>query len=285
MDAGGSTPPTLSDFSQQAIRKAIRNEALSHPITLYSGVAAVLAALSWVTFGAPAFLWAAFGTAVISIGSLIVNYCFRDRTLGEMYIGRLNERFAQQKEGVLNSLYNDLKKCAGIPGAEDHVSQGLDQFTKIKQSYENLRAVLEQSLGAGRLDYGRIWGASEQAYLGVLDNLRQVVTILKSLVTIDPDYIELRLRQLGALDKPTDADKREQVTLKKRRDVREEQLQKVNEILSRNEEAITGIEEATAAVATTGNGDTFADVDQETSTDQLRELAQKARTSSKEHES
>jgi hypothetical protein len=282
MDAGGSAPPTLSDFSQKAIQKAIRNEALSHPVTLYSGVAAVLTALSWVSFGVPAFFWAAFGSAVVSIGSLIVNYCFRDRLLGETYIRRLNDRFAQRKESVLNSLLSDLETCANIPGAEDHVAQGLEQFTKIKQSYDNLRGVLERSLGAGGLDYGRMWGASEQAYLGVLDNLRQVVTILRSLATIDPDYIQQRLRQLDALDKLTDADKRELITLHKRSSVREEQLQKVNDILTRNEEAITGIEEATAAVAAIGTDDTFADVDPETSISQLRELAEKARTSRKE---
>ncbi len=115
MDAGGSAPPTLSDFSQKAIQKAIRNEALAHPVTLYSGVAAVLTALSWVSFGVPAFLWAAFGSAVISIGSLIVNYCFRDRTLGETYLRRLNERFAQRKEGVLNSLHSDLETVREHP--------------------------------------------------------------------------------------------------------------------------------------------------------------------------
>ena len=61
MDAGGSSPPTLSDFSQKAIQRAIRNEALSHPVTLYSGVATVLTVLSWATFGAPVFLWGRFG--------------------------------------------------------------------------------------------------------------------------------------------------------------------------------------------------------------------------------
>ncbi len=284
MDAGGSTPPTLSDFSHKAVQKAIRNEALSHPGTLYSGVVAALSALSWVSFGAPAFLWIAFGGAVASIGSLIVNYCFRDRTLGESYIRRLNDRFALRKESVLNSLHSDLETCANIPGAEGHVAQGLEQFTKIKQSYDNLRGVLEQSFGAGGLDYGRMWGASEQAYLGVLDNLRQVVTILRSLATIDLDYIQQRLRQLDALSRLTDADKREQITLHKRRRVRDEQLQKVNDILTRNEEAITGIEETTATVAAMGTGDTFADVDPETSISQLRELAEKARTSRKERE-
>jgi hypothetical protein len=283
MDAGGPTPSTLSDFSQKAIQKAIRNEALTHPVTLFSGVATVLTALSWATFGMPAFLWAAFGAATISIGSLIVNYCFRDRILGETYVQKLNERFLRQKEDLLHSLHSDLEKCAEIPGAEDHVAQGLDQFVKIKQSYDNLRELLEQSVGAGGLDYGRFWGASEQAYLGVLDNLRQMVTVLKSLVTIDPDYITQRLRQLDDLDKLTDADKREQVTLEKRQQLREEQLRKVNDILTRNEEAITGIEEATAALAATGaHDDTFADVDPETSIGQLRELAEKVRTSRKE---
>lgn len=282
MDAGGSTPPTLSDFSQKAIQRAIRNEALCHPVTLYSGVTAALAALSWASFGVPSFLWAAFGSAVVSLGSLIVNYCFRDRTLGETYIRRLNERFSQRKQEVLHSLFSDLQACANIPGAQEHVAQGLEQFTKTKQSYDNLREVLEQNLGAHGLDYGRMWGASEQAYLGVLDNLRQVVTILKSLTALDTDYIEQRLRQLAALSRLADADKREQVTLLKRRSVYEEQLQKVNDILTRNEEAITGIEEATAAVVAMGTDDTFADVDPETSIKQLRELAEKARASRKE---
>ena len=276
MAAEGSKQPALSDFSQKAIQKAIRNEALSHPVTLYAGVATILSALSWATFGAPVFLWAALGAAVLSASSLIVNYCFRDHALGETYIQRLNERLAQEKESVLLSLQDELKQCSDIPAAHDYVEQGLEQFTRSRLTYDNFREVLEQSFGSGRLDYGRIWGASEQAYLGVLDNLKQVVTILKSLSTIDPDYIDRRLRQLALLNRLADADRREQVTLTKRAQVREEQLQKVNEILTRNEEAITGIEEATAALADTRSGDTFSDLDPETSIRQLRELAEKA---------
>jgi hypothetical protein len=285
MDAGGSTPPTLSDFSQKAIQRAIRNEALSHPVTLYAGVGTVLTALSWATFGVPVFLWAALGGAVLSASSLIVNYCFRDRALGENYIQRLNDRLAHEKESVLLSLHEELKQCGNVEGAQDYVDQGLEQFTRSKLSYDNFREILEQSFGSGRLDYGRIWGASEQAYLGVLDNLKQVVTVLKSLSTIDPDYIERRLRQLDALAHLADADRRERVTLAKRAQVREEQLQKVNEILTRNEEAITGIEEATAALAGSGSGETFSDVDPEVSIRQLRELAEKAGTSRKERQS
>lgn len=278
MDAEGSTPPTLSDFSQKAIQTAIRNEALTHPVTLYAGVGTVLTALSWATFGVPIFLWAALGGAVLSASSLIVNYCFRDRSLGETYIQRLNDRLAREKESVLLSLQEELKQCAHIQGAHDYVEQGLEQFTRSKLSYDNFQEILEQSFGSGRLDYGRIWGASEQAYLGVLDNLKQVATVLKSLSTIDPDYIRHRLDQLDALVQLTDADRRERVTLLKRAQVREEQLQKVNEILTRNEEAITGIEEATASLATTGPGESFSDVDPEVSIRQLRELAEKAGT-------
>jgi hypothetical protein len=282
MAAEGSKPPALSDFSQKAIQKAIRNEALSHPVTLYAGVATILTALSWATFGAPAFLWAALGGAVLSASSLIVNYCFRDNTLGQIYIRRLNERLAEEKESVLLSLQDELKQCGDISGAQDYVEQGLEQFTRSKRSYDNFREILEDSFGSGRLDFGRIWGASEQAYLGVLDNLKQIVTILKSLSTIDPDYIDRRLRQLDLLGHLTDADQREQITLTKRAQVREEQLQRVNEILTRNEEAITGIEEATAALADTRSGDSFSDLDPETSIRQLRELAEKAVISRKE---
>lgn len=281
-EQAGEVPSTVSDFSKSAIQRAVRNEALTHPMTLFPGVLAVLGGLAWGLFGIPLFLWGAFGGAFIGATSLIVNYCFRDRTLGAKYVQRLSEQLAARQEQVFSSLNEDLKACSSIPGGEGHVTQALEQFTRIRQKYDNLQRLLEQNLGSGLLLEGRIWGASEQVYLGVLDNLRQVVTILQSIATIDPHYINEQVRQLSRLRKPSDADQRELATLNKRAKLRKSQLEKVNDILSRNEEAMTQIEEATTALASMQAGDSFAEVDPEISIRELRDLAEKVQASRKE---
>jgi hypothetical protein len=278
MAEGGYGPPQLREISQDAIRRAVRNEALTHPLTLYPTVGAVLGGLVWAVFGAPMFLWAAFGGSLLGVTSLIVNYCFRDRVLGGTYVRKLNERLSEHNQQLVSTLIKDLEGCSDVHGAEERVKQGLEQFAKIRPVYDNLRTLLEQMPLGGELEYGRIWVASEQAYLGVLDNLRDAVTTLKSVSTIEPDHVRRSIERLSALPAPTEADRRETATLEKRLGIRDEQLRRVDEILARNEETITQMEETTAAIATRGSDDTFADVSPEKSAEHLRQLAEKIRS-------
>ncbi len=270
-----SGPPKLAEFSKEAVRNAVLSEALTHPATLYPWVLGVLSGLGWLLLGVPIMLPVSAGLLLFGITGLIVNFFFRDKVLGEKYVQTLVKERAEREERTLRDLQEGLKRYIGLQGAEEHAQQAVAQFEKIKDKYKGITALLDRKIGSGDLDLGRVWGASEQVYLGVLDNLNQVLGLLDSVAGIDVPYVYDRLRKLSKIKKPTKADTREVETLKKRLNLREEQLQKINHLLTKNEEALTQIEEAAADLAAACAGDRFTDVDTEISVDRLREAAGK----------
>lgn len=273
MNKGESRHPGISDFAPDAVRRAIRNESLTHPATLYPGVVGILGAVAWGLFGAPVLLGISFGAFLISLTGLTVNYFFRDKIIADRYVEVLKKQLAEKEEQLLKNLHQDLMESMSVAGAEHHAEQGLDQFEKIRRKYDSLNKLVDEKLGSGELSLGGVWAATEQVYLGVLENLRIIANLLQSISTIDPRYISDRLDWLAGLEKPDDADIREIETLRTREQLRNDQLQKVNEYLTRNEEALTRLEEATIAVSAIRSDDGFTEVDTEQSVARLRDLA------------
>jgi len=146
-------------------------------------------------------------------------------------------------------MQKELVECKSIQGVEHFAAQGAEQFTRIREKFENLREILAQKLNTGELTYGRYFGTAEQVYLSVLDNLRDVVNLLNSVSSIDADYINSRLYELSKHKNPTEADKQEVETLNERKQLRESQSQKVDVLLTLNEKAMTQIDQTTAAIA------------------------------------
>ncbi len=273
MTQGDTRVPGIRDFAPEAVRRAIRNESLTHPATLYPGVVGILGAVAWGLFGAPVLLGVALGAFLVSLTGLTVNYCFRDKIIAGRYVEVLKKQLADKEERLLKNLHQDLVGCGEIVGADHYADQGLVQFEKIRRKYDALNNLVDEKLGSGELSLGGVWAATEQVYLGVLENLRNVVNSLRSVSGIDPVYISDRLSWLNGLEKPDDADLREIETLRKREELRTDQLRRVNEYLTRNEEALTRLEEATIAVSAIRSDDGFTGVDTQQSVERLRELA------------
>jgi hypothetical protein len=265
--------PTIRDFSKESINKAVISEALTHPASLYPGVITVLCGLSGILFASPWLLGASAGMFLVGAGSCVVNYCFRYETIGRQYIERLAHSMLRQKEDIINSLKSDLSECREVD--EGRCERGIDQFTLAKEKYSEVKEILSKKLGGGELMYGRFMGSVEQVYLGILDNLREIVGILRGL----PDTEGNQERLQKAFNKTTDEnDKRQISALLKRFDLRQAQLKKVDEFLARNEEAITQLEETAVTVSSMKTEERFSDVDHEDAIRQLREMAQRVST-------
>lgn len=265
--------PSADDFSPKAVMRAVRNEALTHPVTLYPLVVGALGGLAGFLFASPAFLMLGFGSVLTGLAGLTVNYFFRDKVLAARYAERLKEELTERQELHLQEIFDDLNGCRIMGGAEKYAEQGLEQFAMIQKKYDTLRNLIEEKIGGGEFELGGIWGASEQVYLGVLDNLKDVVSALRGVDAIDLIYIESRLKQLAKLKDPEPADVREVETLKKRRKLRESLLGRANDLLTSNEEALTQMEETAVAVSGIRSDDGFTEIDPQTSMERLRDLA------------
>jgi hypothetical protein len=171
-------PPSIEDFSKKAVTRAVLKTTLEHPLGLYlSGVGL----LGWLALGVlgpstPAVL-AAIGGTTIGLGSWIVNFFFRGDWLAQQYIENVHRQMEEYKQKIILNLVNDLEQWKRLPGAEDYVTQGIDQFHDIQEKIENFRDVLGKKLNSGEMTFSRYLGSAEQVYLSVLDNLEKIGTI------------------------------------------------------------------------------------------------------------
>jgi hypothetical protein len=272
----GPGPPQISDFSRKAIQRAVLKAGLTHWLTLYPPALGLPCGLAGALFNSPLLYLLALSAFVLAAGNAIVNIFFRHDRIAGHYIEEMNRALKAHQQTVIESLYQDLQACSSIKGARQYVSQGIEQFRRIQEKYNNVQSLVERKLIKGELTFSRFVGAAEQVYLSGLDNLKQAAAILQSAGSIDPVYIGGRLRQLEKIKHLLETDRKEMETLKRRLKLREEQLDRVNDLLTRNEEAMTQMEETTAAIATMQTDGKFSVTDFETAIRQLHEVAERA---------
>lgn len=265
--------PDLDDFSTEAIKRAVRNESLLHPLTLYPAAVGMLSGLAAILYDLPLLFLGMGGLLAVGATTSIVSFFFRDDVLSNRYLAKLTREFEKKRQLLLQNLQSDLQQCTTISGAEQYGRQGREQFIRVEKKYERLKTLLQKKFRTGELTYGSFLGAAEQVYLSILDNLLQIVSLLQSVETIDPVYVEARKRDLQALTEITTADEREFEALQKRLELRGDQLQQVNGLLTENEESMTVMDETVAAIAELQTGNGFGKHDLQTAMDHLREIA------------
>lgn len=264
----------IEDFSQQAIGKAVLRNTIQHPLTLYPLVLGVLGTAASLVLELPfAVLLGSISAMGGGVMGWVLNFFFRGDVFATRYIQGCQEAVALQRHRLMETMHEALVQCRSIAGAESLCEQGIAQLEQAQKRLANLREILEERVHSNELIYTRYLGAAEQVYLSVLDNLRDMTTILKSVSAIDTEYIAHRMNELRRLDKPTDADREENETLVKRKALRDQQLQKVNVLLTRNEEAMTQMDDAGASVANMDTDDSRTSIDLETAIEELQKLA------------
>lgn len=269
-------PQKLNDFSRGAIRNEVLREGLTHWLTLYPTAIGIPLGLAAFLFNLPVLYFGMIGTLSVSLASAIINVFFREEVIASRYLAKLAQKIQEEERQTLAGLGDELRQCQKNESGREYAEQALEQFKQLQKKYENVHTVLKNKLNEGELAYGRFVGASEQVYMTGLENLKQIVAVMQSLGSIEPDYIAQRLQQLEKIGSASPADLKEKETLNKRRRLMDEQLDKVNQLLTNNEEAMTALEEATAAIAAMNTGGKFSDTDYESAIAQLQEIAGRA---------
>jgi predicted nucleotidyltransferase len=126
-------------------------------------------------------------------------------------------------------------------------------------------------LAIDELTFQRYSGAAENAYLSVLDNLKDVVAVLRSLDSIDVDGVQARLQQLE-----TSSDTRateEKSALEERLALLRSQTERAQLRLSKNEVVMTKMEQISARAAEWQTDVQFAATDVEAAITELVRLA------------
>lgn len=154
--------------------------------------------------------------------------------------------------------------------------QGASQISLLRDKLGNLSEILKRRLDSGELTYGRYLGMAQEVYGAALDNLYDVAVALRSVSTIDVDYIGKRLQELDREGDPTADQEREYKALHERNALLEDQTRRVAQLMAQNESAMTVIDQTAAALAATRTSPGHAKLDADTAMAELEQLAARA---------
>ncbi len=269
-------PPTTRDYLPSAIQKVVMQTALKHPLTIYPIAIGASCAFVGLLFGAPLFYLGALAGVLVGAGyGALQLFIFKEK-IGARYIEKLNQRQKEYEHSLKQMLRKDLHECRNIKGIETLAIKGEDQFNSIQEKLASIRDLLDIKLKSGEMTSGRFLGASEQVSLSVLDNLKEIVSTMKSMSSIHVDRIRERLQTLENASNLSPHDQKEVQFKAKQLQLWQDQSDKIHGLLLRNEEAMTEMEEISASVANWRTDGHFADSDFESAIARLQELASNA---------
>ncbi len=260
-------------FSPATIQKAVLVETVQEPVTIFPVSIGALGWASMIFFApTPVSILIGIGGLGIGAGAWVVNYCFRHESYANKHVRRMYEDLARERETALKGLFVELHACASAPECKDFAVEGKEQFTNVNEKFEVLREILGKKLNEGELTYVRFLGQVEEVYFAVIDNLRDIVNLLKSIKAIGNEADE-SLKKLTVIKNSSDTEKKQIATLTERVALKQKQIRKLKEILTGNDEAMTQIDVLTAALVDTKMKKGQATLDIETSIGELKELA------------
>jgi len=270
--AGGSVQQSdsrsLVDFSQAAVNRQVLRQTVEHPSVLYTGLVGILGLAGTLILG-PGML--TLGAAVAgTLGAAAVwgaNYSLRRERFAQRYIQQAMAQLEQRRKVQAKDIQAALEETGSQEGAR--------QFSRLADKFAAFRRMLGDKLSPGELTYARYLGTAEQVYLSALDNLGAMAGLLRSAGAIDEPYVRQRMADLqGQADAHS---QRELQALEQRLGLRRTQLDRVADLLARNEEAMTQMDVATAEIAAMNTGTKQASVDMETAINELARLARRAK--------
>lgn len=183
------------------------------------------------------------------------------------YLRRLTETLYNRRVQVVKDLEGELGEAGLRPGAPG---------TPTKDKFHAFMGLLDKKLDPHELTYGRYLGMAEQVFLATLDNLRRVVDTSAGIRAIDSRHAGQRILTLERDPRLSDAERQELDSLRQRVALKMEQEAKVEAWLSQNEQAMTQMDLAMAAIAAMDTVRGEASTDLETAMAAMADLARRA---------
>lgn len=268
-----NAPPQPADYSPQAIQKNVRCKSLAHPLTLFPTAFGMGCAAFAAIANVPMFYLLALAGFVGPIW-LVVQMCFRSDALGKRYLKALDERREWYKFWLMDQVKVGLGQQYATEIACEHAVQGCQQFDRTRVVREGIQELLAMKLNTSELTFHRFLAAAEQAYLSILDNLKDVVAALKSANSIAPDDLKRRIAKCVKTKQLSEADREEKETLEERLQLWNSQMQRVDSLLAKNERAITAMDNISSRISEWHTDQHFAASDVEFIITELHDLAQ-----------
>jgi len=227
------------DFKNQlsvgSIKQAVVRATLQHPVLLYPLMVAVIALTAGVLDIIAQGITIAFIAAGVGLINLAVQFLLRKDHHAGLYINGIREQISAARSLTLKRLESNLAALDQVDAAR--------QLVLLENKYLNFVSILDGKLAKSELTYIRYLTICEQVYLGALDNLDDVCNAVRSVSAIDISGIEQQFNNVTQLDEVT------QTQLRVRYDLYHQQMQKITQLLSVNQVAMTKLDMVTVSLS------------------------------------
>ncbi|MBF0314729.1 MAG: hypothetical protein HQK50_17010 [Oligoflexia bacterium] len=258
--------------------KVVLQESLQHPLTLFPTAAGILGGVGSALFGVTALSASlAIAGITIGLGSLLLNYFYR----GDYFISRHLKALQVQADRQMQLLSERLKQSLNqrelTTEASQFAKQALTQLELLQKKYQGLKTLLERKLNPQELTFGRFLMSADQVHHAILDNLDMIADKLAGLASIDQRYSETRIREIKQQRSMDAADEEELKTLQAREELRVAHMEKINVLLTYNEQALTALDKSSAAITEMKGKSGRSPVDLTFATQELESIANRVR--------
>lgn len=251
------------DLTPGAIQKAVMGTTLQRPLTVYPATVGLLGGFYTLVFGSnPIALGALAAGGSVTLLNWMYEYFIKGDDHANQYVTYFRKELEKRRIETLNHLEKELKDINN--------DQAVTQVSLFRIKYENFHAILDRKLDPSEITYNRYLSIAEQVFLNGLDNLENAAIALKSISTIDRGRIA---RDMQNLDNDNSvAGQQRLAELKTRLSLKDEQINRVNELLLTNEKALTQLDHVATKLANIDTRQNRAHVDMEDAMQELQHL-------------
>lgn len=233
-------------FTRKDLKKAVLKEATEHPITMSTTALGIIAGAGMLIFGTESiFLLSTIGLIGTGLTSFGYNYFLKKEFYESKYLEKLQKDLESQNEQKIKALKENLSKT--FNNGQDFAHQGSQQMKKVDEKVSAFLEVLNEKFQEDSITHRRYIGSVSNVVGALLDNLKKIVAILRASDTINLSELKKRIRILEG--STTKADKEEKHALEERKVTLEKNLTVVDELLSKNERALTMIDKVTSELS------------------------------------
>lgn len=236
----------LNDISPQVLKKVVlENSLMSGPLITICSVGFLGGVLALI-FSSLAFSLMFFSSGILISGAIFsANYWGRKDTFELRYLEELNKDAQKKQQKKLDDLEKDIINCLKFTNNDKYVKQTHKQFITIGEKFKTFQQILLKKFDSKELTFTRFFSTAEQTYSAILDNIELSVTSYIALKDIDIDYLEEKFVELKKQIESGESEKfdlEEFKAIQDRIDLRESKFSEIDEILSKNEKAITELD-------------------------------------------
>lgn len=233
---------TVTDFSDEAVKKAVKSTGLLHPMTLYPPVLGISAGVVAILFGFETLFYLAALGILAGIGNAILRMFFLKDKIALNFQRMQRKALAEQARRATEELELSLLEL-GRERAAKQVKYLKDTFFRFKEK-------LVSQIGKDKPEYEQYLGSAEVMYLAALNNLKAVADNERDKRLIDVEDSKRRIEELKVEQKEGIRDNTDEIDAQERQ-IRAFELAEQNsrDLVAEVEGSITALTEITRSLS------------------------------------